>query len=143
MVFGWAKPVPYNPANLKDPLAGGGKIAAAGPISNFLVAAVFGIIFRIFASAGFLTPFLALLFSIVIYVNILLAVFNLVPIPPLDGSKVLFALLPRSESSLRLMVFLERYGMMLVLFFIFFGFDLILPIINMLFRLVAGAPFGI
>lgn len=142
MVFGWAKPVPYNPLNLKDPLSGGGKIAAAGPISNFFVAVVFGVIFRIFFAASIITPFLSVLFSIIIYVNILLGVFNLVPIPPLDGSKVLFAILPKSESSLRLATFLERYGMVLVLLFIFFGFDLIIPIINALFRLVAGAPFG-
>lgn len=142
MVFGWAKPVPYNPMNLKDPLSGGGKIAAAGPISNFLIAVVFGIIFRIFAGAGIITSFLTILFSIIIYVNILLGVFNLVPIPPLDGSKVLFAILPKSESSLRLAMLLERYGMILVLIFIFFGFELIVPLINLLFKLITGSPFG-
>ena len=143
MVFGWAKPVPYNPMNLKDPLTGGGKIAAAGPVSNFLVAAVFGIIFRIFLAAEIITPFLSLLLSIIIYVNILLGVFNLVPMPPLDGSKVLFALLPRNESSLRFIAAMERQGLILVLLFIFFGFDIILPVINLLFRLIAGAPFGV
>lgn len=142
MVFGWAKPMPYNPHNLKDPLAGGGKIAAAGPTSNFLVAVIFGTIFRIFSAAALMTPFLSILFSIIIYINILLGVFNLVPIPPLDGSKVLFALLPKNESSLRFMAGLERQGMILVLLFIFFGFNLILPIIDTLFRLVTGAPFG-
>lgn len=142
IVFGWAKPVPYNPNNLRDPIMGGGKIAAAGPASNFLIAIVFGVIFRIFFAAGALTGFLSTLFSIIIYLNILLGVFNLVPIPPFDGSKVLFALLPRSESGLRLMAFLERYGMMLVIIFILFGFDLILPVINALFQLLTGASFG-
>ncbi len=141
VVFGWAKPVPYNPMNLKDPLAGGGKIAGAGPISNFLIATIFGIIFRIFSATGIINPFLAVLFSIIIYVNILLAVFNLVPIPPLDGSKVLFAVLPKNETSFRLVSALEQYGMVLVIIFIFFGFDIILPIINLIFQLITGSPF--
>lgn len=143
VVFGWAKPVPYNPANLRDPLSGGGKIAISGPVSNFIIAVVFGLLFRIFAGAGLLTGFLAVLLSIVVYVNILLAVFNLVPIPPLDGSKVLFALLPKNESSLRLSMLLEQYGMILVMLFIFFGFELITPIINFLFKLLTGYQFGV
>jgi len=137
-VFGWAKPVPYNPYNLKNPLSGAGKIAAAGPISNLTIAVVFGIILRIFFAAGLASQFLATLLGLIIYVNILLAIFNLVPIPPLDGSKVLFSLLPRTESSLKLSFFLERYGMILVLIFIFFGFQLIIPIIDALFKLIAG-----
>lgn len=139
-VFGWAKPVPYNPYNLKNPLAAAGKIAGAGPVSNISIAIIFGIILRIFSTGGLATPFLATLFSIIIYINILLAVFNLVPIPPLDGSKVLFALLPKTESSYKLAFFLEKYGMILVLLFVFFGFQLIIPIINALFYLIAGRP---
>ncbi len=142
IVFGWAKPVPYNPLNLKNPLAGAGKIAAAGPISNLFIAAVFGIILRIFSVAGLAAPFLMELFAVIVYVNILLAVFNLVPIPPLDGSKVLFAILPKNESSYRLAFFLERYGMIIVLFFIFFGFQIIVPVINFIFTLVTGQSFG-
>ncbi|MDP2598425.1 MAG: site-2 protease family protein [Candidatus Liptonbacteria bacterium] len=137
-VFGWAKPVPYNPMNLKDPLAGGAKIAAAGPIANFVVAILFGILFRTMSIFSFAPPFLGELFGIIIFVNILLAIFNLVPIPPLDGSKVLFALLPKTETGFRFAAMLERYGMVLVLIFIFFGFELIMPIINMLFVLIAG-----
>lgn len=142
-VFGWAKPVPYNPFNLKNPLAAAGKIAVAGPVSNLLIATFFGVVLRIFSTAGILSPFLGLLFGIIIYLNILLAIFNLVPIPPLDGSKVLFAFLPKTESNMRLMFFLERYGLFLVFIFIFFGFRLIIPIINILFVIIAGQPFGI
>lgn len=139
-VFGWAKPVPYNPYNLKNPLSAAGKIASAGPVCNLFIAVVFGIFLRIFAAAGVLPPFLAALLGIIIYLNILLAVFNLVPIPPLDGSKVLFALLPKTESSYRLAFFLEKYGMILVIVFVFFGFQLIIPVINALFSAVAGQP---
>jgi len=142
MVFGWAKPVPYNPMNLRDPLAGAGKIAVAGPVSNLAIASVFGIILRIFSVTGFAPALLPDLFAVIIYINILLAVFNLVPIPPLDGSKALFAILPKNEVSYRLAYFLERYGMILVLFFIFFGFQLIAPIIQFLFTLIAGQTFG-
>ena len=143
-VFGWAKPVPYNPAMLKDRRWGAAKIAAAGPVSNFLIAIVFGLLLRGATALDSieLIP-LSLLFALIIYLNILLAIFNLVPIPPLDGSKVLFALLPPTESNFRLMGFLNRYGFFVLLLFIFFGFSLIIPIIDSLFFLIAGQPFGI
>ncbi len=141
-VFGWAKPVPYNPLNLKNPKSGGAKIAAAGPLSNLILAGVFGILLRIFASADSGPSAIALFFSLIIYLNILLAVFNLVPIPPLDGSKVLFAFIPKSEGSHRFMSFLERYGFLFLLIFIFYGFHLIIPIINTIYFFIAGQPFG-
>jgi len=137
-VFGWAKPVPYNPLNLKNPKLGTGKIAVAGPAANLLIAAVFGIFLRITIFLGLTTPLLTLFFSLIVYLNILLAIFNLVPLPPLDGSRILFALLPVSESSYRLAYTLERYGMMLVLIFVFFGFQLILPIVDKLFYFFVG-----
>lgn len=139
LVFGWAKPVPYNPVNLKDPRGGAGKIAAAGPISNFLIAIVFGILLRLAIQLpGALSGPLVLFFGLIVYINILLAVFNLVPLPPLDGSKVLYAFLPQSETGYKVHAFLERYGLMLLLLFIFFGFDLILPVVRFLYVLIAG-----
>lgn len=140
--FGWAKPVPYNPYNLKNPIAGGAKIAIAGPISNLAIALFFGILMRVFAAAGLLSGFLVILFSIIVYLNVLLAIFNLVPIPPLDGSKVLFALMPKTESALQFFTMLERYGIFLVFLFVFFGFGLILPIIDLLFVLFTGQRFA-
>lgn len=135
VVFGWAKPVPYDPRNLKRPVRDGALVAAAGPISNLLLALVFGLLFRFFTSGGAISAmgelFPALLAQVVI-VNVWLAIFNLVPIPPLDGSKVLFWFLPNSASELR--AFLERYGFFILLFFIFFGIQLIVPVV---FRVVS------
>ncbi|MCL5733826.1 MAG: site-2 protease family protein [Patescibacteria group bacterium] len=142
-VFGWAKPVPYNPYNLRDPKKGGALIAAAGPASNFILALFFGLAIRailffdISAAAS-----LAALFSVIVYTNILLGIFNLVPIAPLDGSKVLYAFLPNSQSGRQFMLFMERYGLFLVLIFVFFGFQLIIPIINFVYFIFTGSPSG-
>jgi len=76
------------------------------------------------------------LFMIIVMLNILLGVFNLVPIPPLDGSKVLFSVLPPHMEQIK--IFLERYGFIILMFFIFFAFQAIFPIINGLFRLITG-----
>lgn len=143
-VFGWAKPVPYNPVYLKNPKSGAGKIACAGPLSNLIIAAVFGALLRaLFYSGHPFAPELGIFFSFIIYINLLLAVFNLVPVPPLDGSKVLFALLPSTKFGFRLMSFLERYGLILILLFIFLnGFRLITPLIDFLYFAAAGRPPG-
>jgi len=136
VLFGWAKPVPYNPYNLKDPKKGAAIIGAAGPLSNIAIAVVFGVVLRIFgasAPAGFI-----LLANIVVIINLLLAVFNLLPIPPLDGSNILFALLPRSAAKAQ--AFLMRYGFIILIIFLFSPlFDLIVqPMIFGLYRLIVG-----
>lgn len=135
MVFGWAKPVPYNPMNLKNPKTGAGLIAAAGPLTNFLIAICFGIILRILLALS-LTPASPLFFflNIIIQLNLLLALFNLVPIPPLDGSGILFTFLPAKFYSLR--TWLERYGTVLLIIFILFGFGLLQPVVNFLFSFI-------
>jgi Zn-dependent protease len=135
-VFGWAKPVPYNPLNLKNPLRGGALIALAGPVSNFIIALFFGLILK-FGIPGLINPYLANLFGLIIYINILLGVFNLVPIPPLDGSKVLYGFLPQKKWSYKIIEFLESYGMILLIAFLLFGFQFIVPIISFLFKLIA------
>lgn len=137
VIFGWAKPVPYNPENLKNPKSGAALIGIAGPLSNIALAVVFGILTRlIIPFAGELAYPLAIFFNAVVFINILLAVFNLVPIPPLDGSKLLFAVLPYKYRKIQ--NFLEQYGMVILLFFIFFGFGLITPIIRSLHYLLVG-----
>lgn len=141
--FAAAKPVPYDPRNLKDPRSGSAKIALAGPATNLLLAVIFGIIIRIFAYIPAVPDFFLTLLAIIVFINILLAVFNCVPIPPLDGSRVLFAALPPSQATYRAMYFLERYGLFLVLIFVFFGFGLLMPIVNFLFALFTGQTLGL
>jgi len=130
-LFAYAKPVPYNPYNLRDQKKDPALVGIAGPAANIILALIFGLIIRFIPANGF-----SLLLQIIVYANVLLAVFNMIPIPPLDGSKVLFALLPDSAWQLRQN--LERYGFMILLFFIFFAFRLIAPIINFVFSLIVG-----
>jgi len=126
-LFAYAKPVPYNPYNLKDQKWGPVWVALAGPFSNFLLAFAFAIVLKFLPAEMAITPFLA----IIVYANVLLMIFNLVPIPPLDGSKLLYALLPDSAHNVRR--FLDQYGFVILLFFIFFLFELISPVISWLY----------
>ena len=132
-MFAYAKPVPVNPLLLRSKFAGV-LVAAAGPLANFATAAIIGLLTRWLP----VTPFSSIL-ALIVYANVLLGVFNLVPIPPLDGAKVLYPLLPRAADNFRF--FMEQYGFWILLFFIFgVGFRWLLPIILSLFRFFAGAP---
>lgn len=137
-MVGWAKPVPYNPYNLKDQKNGPALVGIAGPGSNLLLALIFGIAIRILMLQGeSVDSRLVILFGIIVLYNILLALFNLMPIPPLDGSKVLFHLMPYSMHGVR--EFLERNSMLLLIAFILFGFDYILvPLLVAMFSVVTG-----
>lgn len=136
--IGWAKPVPINPYNFRDQKYGSAKVALAGPGANLAIALVFGITLRFFPQLA-LIPGLGLIFSYIVYINILLAVFNLLPIPPLDGSHILFTFLPPGMENLK--IFLQQYGLYILLFIIFFLFQWIIPIINWIFTLIIGNPF--
>ena len=138
IIIGWAKPVPFNPANLKNKKWGPALVALAGPSANVLLAVFFGLLLRFF-DLSFL-PSLGFFIAIIVWINLLLAVFNLIPIPPLDGSKILFSILPYSWRDFEFQ--LERYGFFLILLFVFFGFGLILPLIFWLFGVITGQPFG-
>ncbi|MFH1255150.1 MAG: site-2 protease family protein [bacterium] len=136
-VFGYAKPVPFNPYNLRDQKYGSAKVALAGPLSNFIVALFFGLLLRFFS--GYLIEsniMLVGLLQIIVYLNLFLMVLNLLPIPPLDGSKVLMPFLPY-DWQVKFSQ-LERFGFAFVLLFVFFGFSLIIPIINFLFKMITG-----
>ncbi len=135
-IFGWAKPVPYNPYNLRPGRFSEALVAVAGPISNIIIAVVFGLLLRFGISDN---PAFIGITSLVVFINILLAVFNLMPIPPLDGSKILFSLFP--DKAYRFRAVLESYGFFLVVLFILIAWQIIAPIIFFLFRLIVGSNF--
>lgn len=93
ILLGWAKPVPYNPYNLRNQRWGSALVGLAGPLSNILLALVAGLVMRVLLLNGIENSLL----DIIVTINISLAVFNLLPLPPLDGSKLLFSVLPISE----------------------------------------------
>lgn len=131
--FAWAKPVPYNPYNLSDRKYGDAKVALAGPMANLFMAIVFSLVFR------FLDPYstFSLLVGQIIIVNLMLMVFNLVPIPPLDGSKILAVFLPTDLKN-KLLYMDPRFSILLVLVFIFFGSSFISPLVSWLFGALTG-----
>lgn len=135
-VFAYAKPVPYNPYNLKNQKWGPALVSVAGPLANFFLAACFGLLMRLLPAMGqfdYLGPF----FYAIIYTNVVLMVFNLLPVPPLDGSKILYAFV--SDATMRrLETFFQRWGLFLLFFFVFFLFDLLTPVINLTVNLLIG-----
>ncbi|HBA36783.1 TPA: site-2 protease family protein [Candidatus Falkowbacteria bacterium] len=133
-VFGWAKPVPYNPYNLKDRKYGEAKVALAGPLANFIIALSFGLLIRVLPV--FNITFIGLL-GVVVYINLVLMVFNLVPIPPLDGSKILAVFLSPSVRARYLGS--ERAGFILIILFVMLAGGMIIPIVNFLFRMIVGS----
>ncbi len=134
-LFGWAKPVPYNPNNLSNKKWGTIAVAGAGVLANFLIAIVFGIIIRLTSGMALQSNFYFITSAIVI-VNLALAIFNLVPIPPLDGSKILFSFLP--ERTFSFIIAYEQYSLILLLIFIVFFSDYLYPILAFLFHLITG-----
>ena len=132
-IFGWAKPVPYNPYNLRDRKYGDAKVALAGPLANLVIAVFFGLILRFLPI--FSLTFAGLL-SIIVYINLVLMVFNLVPIPPLDGSKILATFL--SPSLRERYLGNERLGLIFIILFVMLAGDLIMPIVNFLFKVIVG-----
>ena len=135
-IFGWAKPVPFNPYNLRPQRYGEALVGVAGPAANLTVALVFGLALRFMPESALVLTGLFQIFSLIVILNLLLAIFNLVPIPPLDGSRILFTLLPYSLGEVR--IFLERYGLFLLLLFIFFAFQWIIPLVFWLYQLLVG-----
>lgn len=130
--FGWAKPVEWNPYNVKNKRVGEFLISLAGPLSNLFIAIVFGLIIRNFGLM-LSTSFVQISIYIVL-INILLTVFNLIPLPPLDGSKILFSLLPPSLNSIREVM--ERYSIFFFLILVFFVWRFVEPIIPFIFRII-------
>jgi Zn-dependent protease len=133
-VFGWAKPVPYNPYNLRDQKWGEAKVAAAGPGSNLFLALFFGLMLR-FGVVSEVSPAFDIL-TLIVFLNIVLALFNLVPIPPLDGSKILFSVLPYHLRYIQETI--ERYWLVFIVIFIFFMGGILSPVIEFVFHLITN-----
>lgn len=134
IIFGWAKPVPINPYNFTDKKYGELKVAFAGPASNLCVALVFGLIIRFFYLN--LSQPITDMFSFIISINIQLAVFNLIPIPPLDGSHILFSFFPRQFEKMQR--FLYQYGFFILFFIIFFLLPIFANVVSFIFFLITG-----
>jgi Zn-dependent protease len=132
ILLGWAKPVPFNPGYFRDVKKGIMIVGLAGPASNLILAAIVGTVIRIFPFGGIIGLFLLH----VCIINVILAVFNLIPIPPLDGSRVVIGFLPSHFVSAYLG--LERYGFLIIFSLLWLGaLDYILwPIANLLLRLL-------
>jgi len=114
--FGWGRPAPFDPYNLKNPVKDAALIAAAGPTSNILIALVAALILKIGFVAGL--PLLIMALIQLISLNIVLAVFNLIPVGPLDGAKIVLALLP-PETAIEFEDFMSRYGIIVLGLLIF------------------------
>jgi Zn-dependent protease len=137
-VIGWARPVPYNPANLRDEKKGTLLVAIAGVLANLVVAIIFGLLIRfapMFIGSLYLSSFYNIA-SMIVFLNLVLVLFNLIPIPPLDGSKVLFSLLPSRYRYIE--NFLEKWGMFFLLLFIIFLWNSVSPFVVVVFRLITG-----
>jgi Zn-dependent protease len=136
-LFGWAKPVPYNPDNLSDKKWGTVAVAGAGILANLFVALIFGLLIR-FSYLFPLPSSFYFMTSSIVAINLALAIFNLVPIPPLDGSKILFSLLPKS--ALPFIILLEQHAFILLIVFIVFFSDHLYPVMAFLYQLLTGIP---
>lgn len=118
--IGWAKPVPFNPYNLRNQKIGPALVGLSGPLANFILAIIFGLSLRFFA----ISPNLAFFLALIVYVNIFLGLFNLLPIPPLDGSKLFASFLPPVREGfigMLLAILIAIYVLRFVANFIFWG----------------------
>lgn len=134
-LIGWAKPVPYNPTNFKNKKIGEIAVASAGVLANLFLALFFGLILRFTVNSSLPEGFYFIITSIVV-VNLGLAIFNLVPIPPLDGSKILFNILP-SRFGYFISLF-ERYSLVFIIIFVVFLSSYLMPVLQFLFRVITG-----
>ena len=137
MFIGWAKPVPYNPHNLRDKKYGDLKVAVVGPLTNLAIAIVLGLILRFFEFftlyAG--QPIFLEFIGLIVYINIFLALFNLIPFPPLDGSKIIMDLFPKFWR------YFEQIGFLGIFLAIILSFLFISPIAQFIFKVIVGHSF--
>lgn len=140
--FGWAKPVPVNPYNLRmDPAKGMLVVSLAGPTANLVVALAAALLWRL--GLHNLVPYGNILLILIIQINVVLAIFNLIPVPPLDGSKILAGLFP---SQARFIYGMETYGTIILLLLLFTGVlgKILWPAVSFvseIFKTIGGIPY--
>jgi len=132
--IGWGKPVPFNPYNLRNQKWGPALVALAGPASNFGMAVIFGLILRFVEISN---PYSAFFLSFFVWINLILGVFNLMPVPPLDGSHIFFTLFPSLENIKASIQGSFLFLIAVIFFMIYIGIPLI---IRPLFVLMTGGP---
>jgi Zn-dependent protease len=138
--FGWGRPVPFSPAQLRSRRFGAAMVGLAGPAANFLLALLAVIALRIVypsAVSAFDVDFSVILLDMLVTLNVVLGVFNLLPIPPLDGSRLLSLALPPSRQNI--VYFLDQYGIFLLLGLLILAPNLLTPI----FRAITEALYGL
>src|SRR3989344_5605577 len=134
-IVGSAKPIPYVPENLRDRKYGPAKVAIAGPASNLVLAFLFGMTLR-FLPDIFFSPLVPQLLSFIISLTLVLAIFNLFPIPPLDGHWLLMTFLPARFTGFRR--FMYQYSLILLIVFLIYIFPLIFPLVGLVYELLTG-----
>lgn len=134
--IGWAKPMPYNPYNFRDAKYGSLKVGAAGPLANFIIAVILGLVIRFAdvypAASAYFPQMFADFLGLIVRVNIFLGLFNLMPFPPLDGSKVFADLFPRQWHYFAQLGFLGIFVALAV------AFVILPPLAQAIFRLIVG-----
>lgn len=139
--FGWGRPVEFDPYNLKNPTRDAALIAIAGPISNLFQALAIAGLVRVVEIND---PLILTGLLQVMFINIALAVFNLIPVAPLDGEKILYALLPK-HTAYEYREFMQRYGIIVLILLIFPIFGGVSPVgrlISPIISLIAGVLLG-
>lgn len=139
-VVGWARPVPYIEGNLRNRRWGSLIVTASGILVNIGLAVIFGLAMRyahLFGATGLAFNMIA---AVIVKVNILLALFNLIPVPPLDGYKILFAFFPPGPRTADLRAKVEYVSLPLLLVFVLFVWPYVLPLMGTLFTLITSMP---
>jgi Zn-dependent protease len=136
LILGWAKPVPINPYNFTRRKLGEFATAFAGPLSNIIIASIFIVLIR-FSGALNMSPVFIELSLVVVIINSVLAFFNLIPIPPLDGYRIVSLALPQNTVE-KFEYFSQRFGIFIVLFFVLFLWNPIFLLLMSLIELLTG-----